>query len=103
MKKYEFYTVRTAYEVNFRNKQSEVFKTYAEAEQTAGNDTFIEEVDIITRNCKQAKSHRDKQKLAVETADIEARGIWYDYNGVKGMIAQDTKRVIKKPEPAEVS
>ena len=99
---FEYYSVETAYEVDFRDRQNEVFKTYSEAEKTAG-DNIILEVDLIVRNDKKAVSEHDKEVFEDETDEIECRCIWYHHNGVKGMIAQDTKRVIKKPETAEVS
>jgi len=99
---FEYYSVETAYEVDFRDRQNEVFKTYSEAEKTAG-DNIILEVDLIVRNGKKAVSEHDKEVFEDETDEIECRCIWYHHNGVKGMIAQDTKRVIKKPETAEVS
>ena len=58
---------------------------------------------MIVRNGKKAVSEHDKEVFEDETDEIEHRCIWYHFNGVKGMIAQDTKRVIKKPETAEVS
>ena len=94
---FEYYSVETAYEVDFRDRQNEVFKTYSEAEKTAG-DNIILEVDLIVRNDKKAVSEHDKEVFEDETDEIECRCIWYHHNGVKGMIAQDTKRVIKKSE-----
>lgn len=91
---FEYYSVETAYEVDFRDRQNEVFKTYSEAEKTAG-DNIILEVDLIVRNDKKAVSEHDKEVFEDETDEIECRCIWYHHNGVKGMIAQDTKRVIK--------
>ena len=99
---FEYYSVETAYEVDFRDRQNEVFKTYSEAEKTAG-DNIILEVDLIVRNDKKAVCEHDKEVFEDETDEIECRCIWYHHNGVKGMIAQDTKRVIKKPETAKVS
>ena len=98
--RFEYYSVETVYEVDFRDRQNEIFKTYSEAEKTAG-DNIILEVDLIVRNDKKAVSEHDKEVFENETDEIEHRCIWYHFNGVKGMIAQDTKRVIKKPETKE--
>lgn len=38
---FEYYSVETAYEVDFRDRQNEVFKTYSEAEKTAWMQTYL--------------------------------------------------------------
>lgn len=84
---FEYYSVETAYEVDFRDRQNEVFKTYSEAKEKV-----IENFESETFNIAKAEEKKtqfdfynvtigfDVEKfIGTIPADYESLGIYSDY------------------------